>query len=112
MSQPNPQPVAKSDQTIWIYLAYLLQWIFGLIGLAVVKDDENVRFHCAQSFVFWVLVMIANIILSITVILPFIIVPAAYIYAIIVMIKASKGEKVKMPICGDFAEKNVMGWFK
>lgn len=112
MSQPNPQPVAKSDQTIWIYLAYLLEWVFALIGLAVVKDDEHVRFHCAQAFVYWVLVMIINMVLSFTVFLPFIVWPAALVYAIIVMVKAAKGERNKIPFCGDFAEKNVMGWFK
>lgn len=112
MAQTNPQPATNNNNTIWIYLAYLLEWVFALIGLAVVKDDDNVRFHCAQAFVYWAAIMIINLILSITIFLPFIIWPLALIYAIIVMVKAAKGERVKMPLVGDFAEKYVMGWFK
>lgn len=115
MAQPNPQPAAKSDNNIWIWLSYILGWVFGLIGLAVVKDDENVRFHCAQAFVLSVIVFIVNIILGITIILSFLgifVWMAAVIYGIIVASKAVKGERVRIPFCGDFAEKNVMGWFK
>lgn len=116
MSQPNPQPVAKSDQSIWIYLSYLLGWVFGLIGLAVVKDDDHVRFHCAQAFVYSIVVCIAYFILGFIPILGWVLIPlvfiAYYIYAIITMLKAAKGEHNKIPVCGDFAEKNVMGWFK
>lgn len=116
MSQPNPQPVAKSDQTIWIYLSYLLGWLFGLIGLAVVKDDEHVRFHCAQAFIYNIVLWIATFVLGFIPILGWILIPLVvigyYIYAIITMLKAAKGEHVKIPVCGDFAEKNVIGWFK
>jgi uncharacterized membrane protein len=116
MTQPNTQPAAKSDQTFWIYLSYILGWLLGLIGLAVVKDDENVRFHCAQAFVYSVALYIVYLVLSFIPILGWILIPivgvAAFVYAIIVMLKAAKGERYKMPVCGDFAEKNVMGWFK
>ncbi len=119
MSQPNTQPVAKSDNTVWIYLSYIFSGFFGLlglIGLAVVKDDEHVRFHCAQAFVYGVAWFVVTLVLSIIPILGWILLPiagvAAFVYAIIVMLKAAKGEHNKIPVCGDFAEKNVMGWFK
>jgi uncharacterized membrane protein len=116
MTQPNTQPSVNNNNTIWIYLSYILGWIFGLIGLIVVKGDEHVRFHCAQAFVYSVILYIAYFILGFIPILGWIIIPllgiAAFIYAIMVMLKAAKGEHNKMPFCGDFAEKNVMGWFK
>lgn len=126
MSQPNPQPSAQSDNTFWIYLSYIFGWILGLIGLAVVKDDRRVRFHCAQSLVlsavfciFNILCFILSLILAITIILPILIgvvqflVSAGYlVYVIIIMIKASKGEDMRIPFCADFAEKNLMNAFK
>lgn len=111
MTQPNTQPAANSNNTIWIYLSYILGWLFGLIGLAVVKDDELVRFHCAQALVFGAIVFILEMVLSITIFLPFIIWVAALIYGIIVASKGAKGEKVRIPFCGDFAEKNLMKLF-
>jgi uncharacterized membrane protein len=119
MSQPNPQPVASTDTKIWIYLAYIFSGFFGLlglIGLAVVKDDEHVRFHCAQAFAFGVAWAIVNIILTIIPIIGWVLMPlvslGAFIYALIVMMKAAKGEHYKMPVVGDFAEKNLMKLFK
>lgn len=115
MAQPNPQPAVNSSNTIWIYLSYILGWLFGLIGLAVVKDDTEVRFHCAQALVFSAIVCILEIILSATIILgilAFFIGIAALIYGIILALKAAKGEHVKIPFCGDFAEKNLMNLFK
>jgi uncharacterized membrane protein len=129
MSQPNPQPVAKSDQTFWIYLAYIFEWLLGLIGLAVVKDDDRVRFHCAQSFTlsvaFWVInivlwilsaIFVATIILSplalIIGVLQFLFFAAYYVYKIILIVQVAQGKDPKIPVCANFAEKNVVKWFK
>ena len=125
MSQPNPQPVAKSDNTFWIYLSYIFGWILSLIGLAVVKDDVRVRFHCAQSLVlsavfciFNLLCWIVSAVLAITIIIPILIaivqflVWAGYaVYVIIVLVKVSKGEDMRIPFCADFADKNLMKAF-
>ena len=115
MAQTNPQFTVNSNNVVWIYLSYILGWLFGLIGLAVVKDDDFVRFHCAQALVFSAIVFIVNMILSITVIfsiLAFFIWIGAFVYGIILAMKAAKGEKVRIPFCGDFAEKNLMNLFK
>ncbi len=126
MSQPNTQPVAKSDNAFWIYLSYIFGWVLGLIGLAVVKDDNRVRFHCAQAFVLSAAFTILNIILwiltaitAITIVIPlligilqFLVSIGFLVYIIIIMVKASKGEDMRVPMCADFAEKNVINWFK
>ncbi len=126
MAQPNPQPAVKSDNTIWIYLSYILGFVLGLIGLAVVKDDAKVRFHCAQAVVlsgaFWIVNLIGWIlsaILAITIILPIIIgivqflIGAAYcVYTILIIIKVAQGNDFRVPYAGDFAEKNVVNLFK
>ena len=112
MAQPNPQPVTGNDNTVWIYLSYILGWVFGLIGLAVVKDDNEVRYHCAQGLALSALANILCFVLAFTFVLPFIIWPAAFIYGIVLALKAAKGEHVKVPYLGDFAEKHLMNLFK
>lgn len=115
MAQPNPQPAVNSNNTVWIYLSYILAGFIGipgLIGLLVVKDDNEVRFHCAQGMAFGVVVFLVNLILGFTVILPILIGIAAFVYGILLAIKAGKGEHVKIPVLGDFTEKNLMNLFK
>lgn len=128
MSQTNPNPAAKSDQTFWIYLAYLLHWILALIGLAVVKDDDRVRFHCAQAFALsvatfaaWIVLAIVGgilgliwyglwVFISIVIWLLWI---AYYAYVIIVLVlPVSQGKDPRVPVVADFAEKNIVNWFK
>lgn len=129
MSQPNTQPAAKSDQTFWIYLAYIFEWVLGLIGLAVVKDDDRIRFHCAQSFVlsaaFWIInivlwilsaIFYATIILAflgiIIGVLQFLFFGAYYVYKIILIVQVAQGKDPRIPMCANFADKNVVKWFK
>jgi uncharacterized membrane protein len=125
MTQPNSQP-AKTDQTIWIYLSYILGWIFALIGLATVKDDKRVRFHCAQAlamsivvFVVWIVLMILQGIFLLAV--PFLWVLfswiiglvwiAFFVYVIYLLVQISQGKDPRVPICADFAEKNFIKLF-
>ena len=126
MAQPNTQPAAKSDQTIWIYLSFLLGFVFSLIGLAVVKDDDRVRFHCAQSgvlsaafFILNILCWILSAVLAITIVVPILLGIVQFaasigylVYVILLIVKVSKGENPRIPVCADFAEKNLMNLFK
>jgi uncharacterized membrane protein len=118
MSQPNPQPAASADNKLWIYLAYIFVNFFGLlglVGLAVVKDDDHVRFHCAQAFALGLPCAVVFILLSwipIVNILGWLLDVAVFVYALYVMIKAANGEHFKIPVVGDFAEKNLMNLFK
>ncbi len=111
MAQPNPQPVANSNNTIWLYLSYLLGWLFGLIGLAVVKDDDNVRFHCAQALALDVAVQVAGWVLTI-VFIGWLVLLAGFVYRIYLMIQAANGKTVRVPVIGDFVQKNLMNLFK
>jgi len=101
-------------------LCYLLIWISGVVFFAVEKDNKFVRFHAMQSIlvflplsiIAWVfggafglfyygpgllfLWWISWMIWAITIILW-----------LILMLKAYQGEKFKLPIVGDIAEKNI-----
>ncbi len=100
-------------------LCYVFVWITGIVFYVVEKDNKFVRFHAVQSilvflplsiisFLFggafglvvygpgWIfLAWISWIFWAITIILW-----------LILMLKAFQGEKFKLPIVGDIAEKN------
>jgi uncharacterized membrane protein len=65
--QPGYQPAAGSgiDKRTGAFLSYLLGWITGLIFLFVGKNDPDVKYHAAQSLVFFGSLTVLNIILGI-----------------------------------------------
>jgi uncharacterized membrane protein len=61
------QPVSSSgiDKRTGAFLSYLLTWITGLIMLFVGKNDPDVKYHAAQSLVFFGGISVINFILGI-----------------------------------------------
>lgn len=91
-------------------LCYLLGWVTGLIFLLIEKDSKFVKFHAIQSLVvfgaYTVLVIILQFIPFVGWILSTIVGIIAFIFWIILMVKAYQGAMYKLPISGDIAEKN------
>lgn len=91
-------------------LCYLLGWVTGLIFLLIEKDSKFVKFHAIQSLVvfgaYTVLVIILRFIPFVGWILSTIVGIIAFIFWIILMVKAYQGAMYKLPISGDIAEKN------
>ncbi|MGI5878198.1 MAG: DUF4870 domain-containing protein [Christensenellales bacterium] len=103
------------------WLAYLGAWITGLIFLAVEKQDQELRWHAAQSLttfgaisilwpilwliftaIFWILGTILSTIMGLGI-------TALWIY---LMYTAYQGKRFRVPIAADIAEKYVINWFK
>jgi uncharacterized membrane protein/ribosomal protein L40E len=97
-------------------LSYLGIWITGLVFILIEKENKFVRFHAMQSIVtfgaftvLWIpfsilsqmdiLRVLFGILQAVTGIL-------AFVLWIVLMIKAYQGERYKLPIAGDIAEKN------
>ena len=97
-------------------LCYLVGWITGLVFILIEKENKFVRFHAMQSIVtfgaftvLWIpfsilsqmdiLRVLFGILQAVTGIL-------AFVLWIVLMIKAYQGERYKLPIAGDIAEKN------
>jgi uncharacterized membrane protein len=61
------QPAAGSgiDKRTGAFLSYLLGWITGLIFLFVGKNDPDVKYHAAQSLVFFGGLTVINFVLGI-----------------------------------------------
>jgi len=108
------------DENIEGLLCYALGWITGIVFLVLEKDNKFVRFHAMQSIAtFLPLSILAWIIGSIFMWMPFFIGWAiggiistliwilVLILWLILMFKAYQGEMYKLPIVGDFAEKQI-----
>jgi uncharacterized membrane protein len=91
-------------------LCYLAGFITGIIFFVIEKENKFVRFHAMQSIVtfgaFFVL-QIFFVVIPIFIFLIPILNLISLILWIILMIKAYRGEMFKLPIVGEFAEKQV-----
>ena len=94
-------------------LCYLGGFVTGIIFYALEKENKFIRFHAMQSIVVFGGLFIINLALGF--ILPWmlsglvstIIGLLSFILWIVLMIKAYQGEKFKLPIAGEVAEKHV-----
>lgn len=115
------------DKNIAGVLCYILGWITGIIFLFIEKNSF-VKFHAWQSIiVFGAITVIqlfikimaaffgflslalggfAIIFVSIITFISTVIWIGSFIIWVILMVKAYQGEKFKLPLVGDFAEKN------
>lgn len=98
------------EENIASLLCYVLLWITGLIFYLIEKENKTVKFHAMQSLLtFLPLSILAAIINFVPYlwILGWVIWILIFILWIILIIKAYQGEKFKVPIVGDIAEKQI-----
>ena len=92
-------------------LSYILGWVTGLVFFLIEKDNKFVRFHAMQSLALFGGLTVLTIVLTFVPVIGWALLPVVYLVEfvlwIILMIKAYQGEKFKLPIAGDFAEKNA-----
>jgi uncharacterized membrane protein len=102
------------DENIAGALAYALGWITGGALLIVERENEFVRFHALQSaIVFGTLSAVWFLGVSIPPlgwIVSFLIIPpvSAAIW-LLMLFKAYRGERFKLPIAGTIAEERLRG---
>ena len=97
-------------------LSYALWWITGLVMVLLEKKNGFIRFHAVQSMVTFgaitILLVAFGILDGLDVVgrLFWALSIATWILAailwIVLMVKAYQGERYKLPIAGDIAEKN------
>ena len=90
-------------------LCYLVGWLTGLIFFLIEKESKFVKFHAMQSIItFGALFIIIWIFTFIPIIgwaIASILCVLEVVLWIVLMVKAYRGEKFKLPIAGDLAEK-------
>jgi len=82
-------------------LCYVVGWITGLIFFLIEKDSQFVKFHAMQS----IITFGACVILGFIPVIGWIIWILALVLWILLMVKAYQGQKFKLPLIGDLAEK-------
>lgn len=99
------------EENVEALLCYLAGWITGLVFFLLEKESKFVKFHAMQSIVtFLVLTLLgffAGAIPFIGWMIAILIWPLNLILWILLMVKAYQGEKFKLPVIGDFAEKQA-----
>jgi uncharacterized membrane protein len=92
-------------------LCYVLGWLTGIIFVVLEKENKFVRFHAFQSIATFLILMVVGWIVrslgSIFAILGVLIGILSFVLWILLMWKAYKGKMYKLPIVGDWAEKQV-----
>lgn len=102
------------DENIEAALSYFLGFLTGIFFFVSEKENKFVKFHAMQSIAVFIALFVINmalgIILAITIV-GLMVLPLIYLLEfilwIVLMYKAYKGEKFKLPVAGDFAEKQV-----
>ncbi|MBU0532741.1 DUF4870 domain-containing protein [Candidatus Micrarchaeota archaeon] len=120
----KPAATGSSDDNIFGALCYIIGVIVPLFVLFTEKKSNKfLAFHAWQSLIFtvaWVVLVVGFSV--VTMVLTFatggiagllncLLFPIAglvFLYVLLVAYKAYQGEKYKMPIVGDFAEKQAM----
>jgi len=99
------------DENVEGLLCYVLGWISGLVFILIEKDNKFVRFHAFQSFFTFLSIMIVSFVLGFIPIIGLVAGILLFITSVIIwimgMVKAYQGDKFKIPIAGDLAEKNA-----
>jgi uncharacterized membrane protein len=90
-------------------LAYALGWISGVALLLTERENRFVRFHAMQStIVFGVLCALWFVGLSIPIIgwlISFMLIPPlSAVLWVVLILKAYRGQRFKLPFAGDIAE--------
>lgn len=110
------------DQNTAALLSYIFTWVTGLIFYLLEKDNKYVRFHALQSIMFGLTWIVLSAVMVVVVRLlgyiPFlggflglvlwlVYIVAYVVILIMLMVKSFQGERYKLPVIGDLAERNV-----
>ena len=127
---PGQRPPAASQSSTGLdpklagLLCYILGIITGLIFFLIEKSNDVVRFHAAQSILFsgsmivlWIVLTIVQFVLlsismslaSIFSLLTMLLGLGVFVLWVVLLIKGYSGQKWKLPVIGDMAERMASG---
>ena len=110
MADETTKTSTGMEQNVAGLLCYLAGWITGLIFFLIEKENKFVRFHAMQSIITFGSLTVLFMVLGFIPILGWMLVPIVALVQlvlwILLMVKAYQGERFKLPVIGDLAEKN------
>jgi uncharacterized membrane protein len=100
------------EENIASLLCYILGWVSGVIFLILEPENKIIRFHAIQSIITFGVITVVSIVFwlfpdPVDSIFNWILWAFGFILWIVLMYKAYQGEKYKLPVAGDQAEKLV-----
>ncbi len=105
----SPKSSTGLAPNIAALLCYLAGWLTGLIFFLIEKEDSTVKFHAMQSIItfggLFVISLVGGFIPLVGWIISILAAPVSFILWIYCLVKAYQGEKFKLPIVGELAEK-------
>ena len=91
-------------------LCYVGWWVTGIVFLILEPENKTIKFHAIQSIALFGALFVIAIIFQFIPVFGWIIAWIAWIigiiFWIILMVKAYNGERYKVPVVGDIADKN------
>ncbi len=106
--QVQPVEQAAMAHNVAAALSYVLGFLTG-IYFYVTSKDKFVRFHAMQSIMISVVFLVIDYILRFMFLIGFFLIPlvnlASLLLWLFLIYQAYKGFKYKLPVIGDFAEK-------
>lgn len=87
-------------------LSYVFGWLSGVI-IFLIEKDSYVRFHAMQSIITFGILSVVMMVPIIGWMLSPLLMILAFVLWVLLIIKAYQGEKYKLPVVGDFAQKQA-----
>ena len=111
MADENKDTVLGVTENLEGLFCYVLGWVTGLIFLLVEQKNAFVRFHALQSLVTFLALFILSVVIGfipvLGILVGLVLWPLGVVLWIVLMVKAYKGERYKLPVIGDFVEKQL-----
>lgn len=111
MMNENKNTVLGVTENVEALLCYVLGWVSGLVFLLLEQKNAFVRFHALQSLVTFLGLFLVSMVFGFIPLLSLLFNGLIWILSIVLwivlMVKAYKGERYKLPVVGDFVEKQL-----
>lgn len=90
------------------FAAYFFPFIGGLVFLAIEQESRFIRFHAAQSIVFWICA-IPVAILNFVPVIGWLVSIAFVLVWFFLLYQSWRGRMVELPVVGELARRQVFG---
>ena len=111
MAEENKDTVLGVTENLEGLLCYALGWVTGLVFLLLEQKNAFVRFHALQSLVTFLGLFIITLVIGFVPVLGVLVNLLLWLLSIalwiVLMVKAYKGERYKLPVVGDFVEQQL-----
>jgi len=111
MTEESNKTVLGINENLEALLCYALGWVTGLVFLLLEQKNAFVRFHAMQSLVTFLGLFLVSFVLGFIPVLGMLVGlimwPLSVVLWIVLMVKAYKGERYKLPVIGDFVEQQL-----